>query len=250
MSAKHKTNATHFGMTFLLLSLTIIPVSMKAAGFDLKFSALVTAWSQIAGVFGDGHQPMAATELLALNQPASDDGVVPVKAPSSREGLLACSEEPMIEETSLIELTAFEPVVNQLSEPCPEAAKRIVAEPRAKVVRAKQPVADSKEISIVAVDVQEMTKIEADKGVEFLKAFHTELPTREMDLSRIMKGLTVPKEMKLLLKAKALAPAAAAASRCGASSVKNSELEDQVRRWTFRTRVVTTQVAAPENSEL
>src|SRR6185369_15786932 len=67
MQKINKTNNTYLGMAFLFLSLAITPFSLKAVGISPILFAGLDAWRQISSVFGDNHQPVTSSELLALN---------------------------------------------------------------------------------------------------------------------------------------------------------------------------------------
>src|SRR5262245_14401988 len=75
MQRTSKKNTTYMGMAFLFLSVTITPLSLKSLGLSPSLSAGVDAWRQISGIFGDSHQPVTSSELLALNSFNSGDVV-------------------------------------------------------------------------------------------------------------------------------------------------------------------------------
>src|SRR5215470_240140 len=109
MSKLNKTTSAPFGMAFIFLAITSIPISLKVVGVDIKLSpkvaAVVGAWEQIAGTFGNSYQPLMANELAELYEPDK------CKATDSREdgvdqnGYVACvtaPEENGIDEVSTI----------------------------------------------------------------------------------------------------------------------------------------------------
>lgn len=65
---------------FLFLGLAIVPLSLRAAGFQVSFnpsfSAAADAWQQIADVFDAGYRPASTSELAM----PSDSGQEPMKA--------------------------------------------------------------------------------------------------------------------------------------------------------------------------
>jgi len=247
MSTRQKTNGAHFGMAFLLLSLTIVPVSMKVIGFSPRLGAIVDAWHQIAGVFGDGNQPAADSELLALNQPNVDQTPFPAQENTCQQGLLAIAETPAADLGETSQLIAATAECNRPVKRCAKTAPRVVARARVEVLSARGQKVESRDLHFVAFDVQQAAALDSFREVKSLKGLK-ELPSRELDLTRIMNSLPAPKEIKVLLKAKAFAPAL---TRCSTSStVKNSEIEEQIRRWVWRTRAASAPVAAPDNSEL
>src|SRR5215210_4922759 len=99
MKARHKTHPAPLAMTFLLFSFVLVPVSLKALGFNPSLSGMMQAWNQIAGVFGDGYQPVTTTELLALNQTPASEPAAPADETCREQMMLASLELPAVIET-------------------------------------------------------------------------------------------------------------------------------------------------------
>ncbi|MEK6284695.1 MAG: hypothetical protein AABO57_03040 [Acidobacteriota bacterium] len=113
---------------FLFLGLAIVPLSLRAAGFQVSFnpslSAASDAWQQIADVFGAGYQP-ARTSDLAM---PSDSGREPLKADDDSAcppNELACAREN-VESSGSVQDVPPVLVVKASSErgKCPAAASR------------------------------------------------------------------------------------------------------------------------------
>jgi hypothetical protein len=101
LSADHRSpttgHRTPLGAAFFLfLGLTMIPVSLKAAGVNVSFSprlsAAVDAWNQISEVFGRSYQPGAESELASLR---SSDNDVPTTTDNGGcpQRLVACARD-------------------------------------------------------------------------------------------------------------------------------------------------------------
>jgi hypothetical protein len=74
-------------MAFLLLSVALLPFSMKAVGFGINLGprvcAVVDAWTEVAGVFVVGYHPFSVASWSALNNLNSSDS--PESVPESGE---------------------------------------------------------------------------------------------------------------------------------------------------------------------
>ena len=84
--AKGRQNAP-LATALLFVSLAITPLSLRAVGISLNFGAGVEALRHIAGLLGDGRQPVGASDILARNLGGSD--VAPVDATPATDFLLA-----------------------------------------------------------------------------------------------------------------------------------------------------------------
>lgn len=120
------------GLALVFLSLTIVPVSLMIAGYDVSvspsLSAAVEAWRGIAGVLGNSSQSASDTELSLVK-----------KYSFAEETKTAATEEPVVTETCTRSLDAdFEPGLEAswvASEPatiCPPAPEVVHRKARAK----------------------------------------------------------------------------------------------------------------------
>lgn len=224
MKTNHKSSSTPLAMTFLFLSLAIVPVSMKATGFSPKLSAVVDAWNQIAGIFGDGYQAAQTTELLALNQSEASETPAPASDSCCRETLLASLDTPLVVESEPAPASvAEEAASNSERKQCAVTAKKRHQTKRAQMTIAQAASETRREFRVVSLEVQEMTTVAPVVPVEAMKALETHAALRlaNLNLNRALRNLPVPKEMKdvkVLIKAKSLASAAPQPARCGSSS--------------------------------
>ena len=97
MQRTNKKNATYMGMAFLFLSVTITPLSLKSIGLSPSLTAGIDAWRQISSVFGDNHQPVTSSELLALNNLNSDDATTVDSSNGIEQSLIAELQAETIE---------------------------------------------------------------------------------------------------------------------------------------------------------
>ena len=79
---------------FLFVGLAIIPVSLRAAGFQINFAPRLTAandaWQQVAEVFGASYRPSIAPDLIVVNHDTNPSSQVDSAEGS---GVLACSNK-------------------------------------------------------------------------------------------------------------------------------------------------------------
>ncbi len=112
MQRTNKKNATYMGMAFLFLSVTITPLSLKSIGLSPNLTAGLDAWRQISSVFGDSHQPVTSSELLALNSLNSDDATTVDSSNGIEQSLIAELQSETTEsyylQLSTVELQAKE----------------------------------------------------------------------------------------------------------------------------------------------
>ncbi len=250
MSTKHKSSAAPLAKTFLILSLVIVPVSMKATGFKPNLSGLVDAWSQLAGVFSNGYQPRSTNELLALNQTDEDWRQDPASESGCTKGMLARAQEPGIEANWNIEQGEPQLQTNaHLRDCCHKATKQPVVQRQAPIALAQKVVLPKRETRIVAFDLQEMTQIDSASREETLQHFQKQFALPAVDLSYVMRSL--PKEFKGFIKVKALnAPAAPTARRCNEIAPGNHSLVTELKRAALRAHEANIPTEGPFNSEL
>ena len=116
------------GLAVFFLSLAIVPVSLRIAGYDVSVSpslaAAVEAWRGIAGVLGNSSQPASDTELAL------------VKKYSFAEETSQPTEQPVVEEACSKSMNAgFETDLEASwasSEPAPASAVVPAVQPKAR----------------------------------------------------------------------------------------------------------------------
>lgn len=200
---------------FLFLGLAILPISLRAAGFQVSFSpslsAAIDAWQQIADVFGAEYQPARASDLSAPN----DSDREPLKASSAcPRSEFACARE-------IEQLSGSVQVASKVSAPkggylrgaCPRTASRASAGTR--------PV----EPDIAAAAIQAILEKRA-RTLEALSAIKLETMTRDGLLKSIekhmagrsletVKNLPIPQSLRVFVRVKPPAiPSATKAAEC------------------------------------
>lgn len=87
MQKINKTTSTPLTMAFLLLSLALLPFSMRAVGFEININprvgAVVAAWTDVAGVFVVGYHPFSVASWSSLDNLGNSDS--PESVPESGE---------------------------------------------------------------------------------------------------------------------------------------------------------------------
>lgn len=87
MQKINKTTSTPLTMAFLLLSVALLPFSMKAVGFEINLSprvgAVVDVWTDVAGVFVVGYHPFSVGSWSSLDN--LNNSVSPESAPEDGE---------------------------------------------------------------------------------------------------------------------------------------------------------------------
>jgi hypothetical protein len=252
MRTNHKSSSTPLATTFLLLSLAIVPVSMKATGFSPNLSAVVDAWNQIAGVFGDGYQAAQTTELLALNQSEASQTPAPASDSCCRNTLLATLDSPLVFESEPAQAAvAEEQESNAECKQIPVVAKRLLQTKRVKTAIAHAASETRSEFRVVSLEVQEMTSVAPVVPVEAMRALESEAALRvtNLNLNRALRNLPLPKnvkDVKVLIRAKSLATAAPQISRCGSSSASRPQTKTD---WIWSLMPVPSESVPPATTE-
>jgi hypothetical protein len=211
-NAAKKQNAT-LAAAFLFASLIITPLSLKALGVSLNFSAGVEAWRRIAGTIADNYQPANTAQLIARSFATEDsesDETTPAISP------LLASTQPLD-----MQLTAepglrigdqvwdSEPVASP-APACPQSMKRA---PRVFAKASKATVAIA---PFVQMDTQTQARTETAKALvirkealqEVKRALESKpaLATYHFNFEQVQKLL--PKDFKFTVKVKPPAPPA------------------------------------------
>lgn len=248
MQRTNKKNATYMGMAFLFLSVTITPLSLKSIGLSPSLTAGIDAWRQISSVFGDNHQPVTSSELLALNNLNSDDATTVDSSNGIEQSLIAELQAETIEAPSLqssaVELQAKESGNRQKC--CSKSASQ---SPRI-VKRVEIASLISPEIEIhpqpAALAVRPVMVINKAEWENFEK----HLSQYKFDFGEAMKLLPV-RDFKVMIKTKALsAPVAPVAPRCNSRKAPLPEQAKQLQERAMRARAADQVPTASENCEL
>jgi hypothetical protein len=243
-----RQNAT-LAMAFLLASLIITPLSLKAFGVSLNLSAGVEAWRRIAGTIADNYQPLNAAELIALSfstDESESDQATPAASPlmASTQPLdMQLTAEPGLRISDQAE--GNEPVASP-APVCPRSVKRAarVNPPSSKAPIAIAPVARVKAQTLAATEVAKTLVIREEALQEVKQA----MSTYRFNIEKLEKLL--PKEFKVMVKAKPTTmPSLPAMTGCAQRKPLSPEQVKQVRAaaWSLTLNSV---ADSPEKSEL
>ena len=233
------------GTAFLLfLGLAILPVSLRAAGFQVSFSpslsAAIDAWQQIADVFGAGYQPAGASNLSVRNDSARE----PLKAVDSdacRENIFACARE--IEQVSL--------TLQDVSKVRATKAGYV------RGVRGAGPRAGSRTFANTTPLVPNISLEKQTRALEALSAIKLETATREELLKSIekhmversfeaVKNLPIPRSFRVLVQVKRpTIPSATKPAECKVRAALASARRLQLER----AMLTSIPFASPDNCE-
>ena len=240
----NKKNTTYMGMAFLFLSLTVTPISLKAVGISPSLSAGVDAWRQVASVFGDSHQPVTSSELLALSNLKSGEADSANRDNEIPQCLFA-QLQPDWWEAAAPQMSDAEPHSEAASNQQKRCFRSAVHSPRI-VKRVELASVINPEVEI---DDQ---ALEAANGhamiikAEDWKRIRKQLARSKVEIGETMKILPV-KEFKMLVKLKEMNIALPAGiSKCDARSEQIREL----RLRASRARDAESPAPAADNCEL
>ena len=248
MQRTNKKNATYMGMAFLFLSVTITPLSLKSIGLSPSLTAGIDAWRQISSVFGDSHQPVTSSELLALNSLNSDDATTVDSSNGIEQSLIAELQAETKADSNLqvstVELQAKE--TGNRQKRCSKSANQSL--------RAVKRV----EIASVInheVEIQSQTAVPAVRPMVVInkadwKNFEKHLSQYKFDIGDAMKLLPI-RDSKVMIKLKGLSmPVAPVAPRCKTRKAPLPEQVKQLQQRAMRERAEDQVPTAPENCEL
>jgi hypothetical protein len=240
-----RKNTTYLGMAFLFVSLAITPVSLKALGVSPNLFAGVDAWRQISNVFGDGHQPVAASEILALNKYSSGEDIGAGRENEAQPLMIAETLTPSAELLASAELMAPMASSNQQKR-CPKSALRAAQTfKQAEIVAFANPenVASAQQVESVArpalrIERQEWAKIGkqlAQYRVEIDEAVKI-VPIRDMSVMVKLKSLNLSLPRLLM--------------NCDSRKSLTPEQVKEIRLRASRMPAEPLSPSAPENCEL
>lgn len=242
----NKKNATYMGMAFLFLSVTITPLSLKSIGLSPSLTAGIDAWRHISSVFGDSHQPVTSSELLALNSLNSGKATTVDSSNEIDQSLIAELQAETTESYTLqssgVKLQAKE--TNNRQKRCAKAAAQALrAVRRVEIASVLNP---EIEIHTQAVVSPVMIINKAD-----WKNFDKHLQYK-FDIGEAMKLLPM-KDSRVMIKLKSLqAPVVPEAPRCNSRKAPSPEQVKQLQQRAMRERAADQPQppTASENCEL
>jgi hypothetical protein len=212
MQKTNKTSAP-IAAAFFIVSLAIMPFSLKAVGLTLSLnpsmSAVVDVWNQVAGSFGNVHQPSASAELLAINKLFSDEGSSPTADSSSETTLLASLNHTEVEQAYEAKLSAAE--IEAVDATAPQSrnlkatahsahqVKRVDAGSYYRAIQARI------EQRFEALRAAEAAQREIAANKELLKGLDKQLAALKLDF-KLFKKMPVNRDMKVFVKMKDARP--------------------------------------------
>lgn len=248
MQGTNKKSATYMGMAFLFLSATITPLSLKSIGLSPSLTAGIDAWRQISSVFGDSHQPVTSSELLALNRLNSDDATS-IDSSNGIEQSLIAELQPEIVEASNIQVSTDElqaKASGNRQKRCSRSADQSLRAVRHVEI-----------VSAINPDVEIHTRI-AEPAIrpvvvinkaDFEK-FEKHLSQYKFNVGEAMKFLPV-KDFRVMLKLKGLSvPVAPIAPRCNTRKATVPEQAKELQQRAMRASATDQVSTASENCEL
>src|SRR5215213_4919710 len=134
MQKINKTTSAPIAAVFFMLSLAIMPFSLKVVGFTLSLNpsmaAVVDVWNQIAWSFGSRNQPSSSAELLAINILNSDEASDAPSEPAIENSLLANLSEQESDR-------AYQPALSNAEVESAEAQAFVASAPQAARLKSK-----------------------------------------------------------------------------------------------------------------
>lgn len=237
---------------FLFLGLTILPVSLRAAGVQISFSprlsAAADAWQQIADVFSASYVP-APTSDLSVVKDLDLDPSTPIetcKGPRSEFACLSNIERSPAMVRDVIRARALKPA------PASHARRTFesIAEPTAKRVAwtvAAEAIKASFEDHSQALDAMRALNIENGMQGALLQDIRKQMFRRGFEPAPQIRNLPLPKEQKVLVQIKrATAGLLPRAAQCKVYSALASARRQECER----ARLTSNFPMASDNGEL
>ncbi|MFP5261675.1 MAG: hypothetical protein ACLGJB_07195 [Blastocatellia bacterium] len=255
MQKINKTTSAPLAGAFFVLSLAIMPFSLKAVGFTVSLnpslSAVVDVWNQVAGSYGGGHQPATSAELLAISSLDSDEAPA---AATEGNPLLARLDQDGPAEMYMPRFSAIEVEDINAGAPGPRAPK---AMPRA-ARSVKRAGADSyyREIQVrierhaEALKAAEAAQREVSAHLERLKGLDKPLAGVRLDFVKMFKSIPANKDVRVFVRVKPGAPVVPKLTACDLRTALTGGKDSAAAQSESRSRVVETTVTSFENCEL
>jgi len=249
MQRLNKSGHAPLGTTFFLfLSLAIVPVSLRAAGFQIDFSprltAAIDAWQQIADVFGASYQAAPASELSVVRDPDGDcSNPVTVSAPSNQ---FACNRTAAqcsgtVREIPKVRAPRPNRVVREANRPelWPSAAANRVA----LFVAAK---ALNENLQKISPAVAALRSIKVQALVhESLAQNDERVLWKSLESIDNVRNLQIPRNVRVMVRPKRAAGSSSKTAECKVSAA----LASAVRHDCDRAMLIGMPSATPDNSE-
>jgi len=247
MQKINKTNNTYLGMAFLFLSLAITPFSLKAVGISPNLFAGLDAWRQISSVFGDNHQPVTSSELLALNNVNSGEDTGADREIGIQQFMAAQLQVESAEASvpAASDAHARTAAASNQQKPCPKSAPR-----PARVAGTSE----SASVVISAIEahaqrVEAAARPEVIINKSALRNFQRQLTRHKFEIGEVMKIVPI-RDLDVLVKLKGMNIAFPILPKCDSRKPQPREQVKETRLRASREQVESATLTAPENCEL
>jgi hypothetical protein len=270
MQKINKTTSAPIAAAFFVLSLAIMPFSLKVVGFTLSLnpsmSAVVDVWNQIAWSFGSKNQPSSATELLAINMLTSDEAPDASSETASESSSLANLKEPEANPAYQLALSSAEVEGAEVEDAKAERFVASAPQPmrlKSKPHSVKRVAAESYYLAIQdrigrqseALRAAEAAQRELASRGELLKSIDKQLVAMKLDF-RLPRAVSFNKDMKVFMRSKPVRSAPAPRltvprlTACDLRTALTGGKQAETRQREARVRVIETPALSFENCEL
>jgi len=209
-----KTDRTSapLGLALLFLSLAIVPVTLRIAGYEVSvspsLSAAIEAWRSVAGVLGNSSQPISDTELSLVKKYSFAEGeevpaqeqMVADAASTSFEPEYEPNIDPTWEAREASSLAVVQPTVETRS--CPKYRRQATAANQVASVRWSRRLASSSLIRAAVVLEIKRTKC-VERQAALLRV--RELMYRSRALSELLRTVEVNRDEQVFVKMEPIA---------------------------------------------
>ncbi|MEK6304492.1 MAG: hypothetical protein AABO41_27710 [Acidobacteriota bacterium] len=209
---KTDRSSAPLGLALLFLSLAIVPVSLKVAGYEVSISpslsAALEAWRSVAGVLGDNSQAATDTELsLVKKYSFAEDPAAPTQEQAVAETFSKSFEpdsEPDLdsiwEARESASLSVASPAIQVKT--CPKTACSSAASNGVATARWKRTIASSSLIR-TAVGVEAKKTKCAERQAALLRVH--ELVHRSRAFSELFRTVELQKNVQVFVRMKPIA---------------------------------------------
>ena len=263
MQRINKTTSAPIAAAFFILSLVIMPFSVRVVGFTLSLnpsmSAVVDVWNQIAWSFGGRNQPSTAAELLAINILTSEDASDAPSETASEVSLLATLKESGAD-------LVYEPVPSAAEVEGAEVEGFVASAPQAVRLKSKShsthsvkrvetqsyylAIQDRIGRQAEALRAAEAAQREIAARGELLRGIDKRLAAMRLDF-KLPRTVSFNKDVKVFMRLRPVKPARAPRlTACDLRTALTGVKHAETRQREARVRVIETPALSFENCEL
>lgn len=210
---KTDRSSAPLGLALLFLSLAIVPVTLRVAGYDVSISpslsAALEAWSSVAGVLGNSSQPATDTELSLVKKysfaeepaaPAPEQAVVETFSENFEPECGADRESIWEAREAMSSPSVATPIIQ--GKTCSKASRSSSASTEVATARWKRTSASSSFIRIAVTVEAKKTKC-AERQAALLRVH--ELVHRSRAFSELLRTVQLQKDVQVFVKMKPIA---------------------------------------------